>query len=211
MAIEEKRGCGYRKIGGLYMVGGAVGLGCDRLPMKLEACPVCGAGIHFTRSMTLIYPLDLFNPHDTDEVICQCEKRPCRVCDPTEDIAYVMNVGVQHYPTKEHFIEEANRMGVSKRIPFIPKHLKLSETIIYLAHPKACTVPVPTEDDPESLQHRMLDSQKTGYALGIFMAFVPLRIEMPIYKKNLTKQKRAELKKRGITPIAIPTGDKDHE
>ncbi|GAI78518.1 unnamed protein product, partial [marine sediment metagenome] len=37
----------------------------------------------------------------------------------------------------EHFVKEALEMGVSKRIPFIPKELKLDETVVLLAHKKA--------------------------------------------------------------------------
>ncbi len=226
MAVEEKRGCGYRKIGGMYLVGEALTIGCDRLPLQLESCPVCGAGIHFTRGMTEIFPLDLLGTHDekatvfkgnpkvegeVTKVNCFDKVRPCEVCDPTNELAYVMMVGEKHYPTIVHFMEEANRIGVSKRIPFIPKKLKMGETIIYLAHPKACKVPVPPENDSESPQQRLVDAQKTGGALGLFMTFRPRAIEMPVYKKNLTKKKKAELKKRGITPIEIPNNDLDHQ
>lgn len=228
MAVEEKRGCGYRVVGGMYLVGDGLAMGCDRLPLQLKSCPVCGAGIHFTRGMTEIYPLDLLGTHDTDPVysrnmtgiltsdqlngvVCLDKARPCEMCDPTNELAYVMMVGEKHYPTITHFLEEANRLGVSKRIPFIPKKLKMGETIVYLAHPKACRVPVPSEDDSESPQHRLVDAQKTGGALGLFMAFRPRAIEMPVYKKDLTKKKKTELKKRGITPIEIPDGDEDHK
>lgn len=223
MAVEEKRGCGYRKIGGMYLVGDGLAIGCDRLPLQLESCPVCGAGIHFTRGMTEIFPLDLLGTHDEQsnktgivgEVTrtvpaCQDKIRPCEVCDPTNELAYVMMVGEKHYPTIVHFMEEANRLGVSKRIPFIPKKLKMGETIIYLAHPKACRVPVPFEDDSESPQHRLVDAEKKRLALGLFMAFRPRAIEMPVYKKDLTKKKKAELEKRGITPIQIRDNDPDH-
>jgi len=45
MAIKAKRGCGYRKIGGLYLVGNYIPVACDRLPMPIGACPVCGQGL----------------------------------------------------------------------------------------------------------------------------------------------------------------------
>ena len=35
MAIEAPRGCGYRKVGGLYMCGGGIPIHCDRLPYEL--------------------------------------------------------------------------------------------------------------------------------------------------------------------------------
>src|SRR5260370_22228167 len=41
MAVEAKRGCGYRKAGGLYLVGGGIGLPCDRLPYEIHECPCC--------------------------------------------------------------------------------------------------------------------------------------------------------------------------
>jgi len=206
MAIEEKRGCGYRKVNGIYLVGCAVGVGCDRLPYRLEACPVCGAGIHFTRSVTEINPFHLMGDHKD----CHDNFDNCYICKPPDDTAFIMMVGEKFYPTPAHFIEESDRLGISKRIPFIPRNLRLGSTIIYLAHNNACTIPVDNDDDPEALQKRMLDAQKTGHALGIFMAFKPIAIEMPVYKSKLTDEKKAELKKRGITPVVIPDGDMDH-
>ena len=37
MAVEAARSCGYRKVGGLYLVGGgSIIRQCDRLPYKIE-------------------------------------------------------------------------------------------------------------------------------------------------------------------------------
>jgi len=36
MAVEAKRGCGYRKVGGLYIVSGGQGISCHRLPMNIH-------------------------------------------------------------------------------------------------------------------------------------------------------------------------------
>lgn len=36
MAIEPRRGCGYRKMGGLYLVADALGEVCHRLPFPLQ-------------------------------------------------------------------------------------------------------------------------------------------------------------------------------
>ena len=54
MAIEQKRGCGYRKVGGLYMVGGGIGVPCDRLPYELTVCPCCSQGVKQSRGWTWI-------------------------------------------------------------------------------------------------------------------------------------------------------------
>ena len=62
MAVEAKRGCGYRKEGGLYLVGGGLSAPCDRMPYPLDRCKTCGGGIKFTRGHTWLQP-DFFEPH----------------------------------------------------------------------------------------------------------------------------------------------------
>ncbi len=226
MAVEERRGCGYRQVDGMYLVGAGLAIGCDRLPFPLGACPTCGAGIHFTRSMTQINALKLFGNHDeqlTDKTLvaevsgvptqveCHCDPRPCQVCDPTAEPAYIMMVGEKFYPTPQHFREEAHRLGVSKKIPFIPKKLKLGETVIFLAHPKAVRVAVESEDEDEG---KLVKAQKMTGALGIFMAFIPHAVEMPVREGSLkgkgSRNLQKSLKRRGITPVPVPDNDKDH-
>lgn len=191
MAVEARRGCGYRKVGALYLCGGGIWVSCDRLPYEVEACPVCGEGIHFPRSLKEINPFKLFGVHET----CK-DTFACHMCHPSDGVAYIFGVGEKYY-TPQSFITEAQTMGVSKCIATIPKNMKLGETWVYLIHRKA-----------------ILDGKdedgKVIYKMAIFAAFVPQRVEMPMWKSKLTKKKRKELEKRGITPVAIPDGDKDH-
>lgn len=239
MANEARRGCGYRKVGGIYLVGGALSAPCDRLPYKLESCPVCGAGVHFTRSMTEINPFKLFGPHDIQvavfkdnpelsgfvkKVQCHDHFRPCIMCDPTDKPAYIMMVGEKFYPTPDHFTSEAAELGVSKRIPFIPKNMILGETVIYLAHTKAYTVQDPASEkladipmfpdlneDPEPA--KLVDAPKETKVLGIFSAFVPQRIEKIYWQSeldNMSEDEKKDLERRHITPVGMPDGDKDH-
>lgn len=213
MAQEHKRGCGYRKVGGLYLCGEYVSGLCDRLPLPLECCPTCGGGIKVSRGFTKIIPTTLFGYHQD----CIDKIRPCKVCDPTEDTAFIMLVGDKYY-TPKTFIAEATGQGVSKRIPFIPKDLELGKTIIYLAHHKACEVIGPAivqqartlADGDDSHQKRLLDADEVKHRTGIFTAFVPQRIEKLIWKSDATKKELTNLKKRGITPIVITDGDKEH-
>lgn len=60
MATEKKRGCGYRKIGGLYLVTDGGGSPCDRLPFELDVCPTCGGGIKPARGWSWFSPAGLF-------------------------------------------------------------------------------------------------------------------------------------------------------
>jgi hypothetical protein len=139
MAQEGKRGCGFRTVGSMYLVGGFYAVPCDRLPYPLDVCPTCGGGIKVSRAFTRITPLTLFGNHEG----CMDQHHPCRICDPTSDLAFIMRVGEKYYPTPGHFMSEGMDMGISKKIPWIPKELELGKTHIFLAHPKACEVKVP--------------------------------------------------------------------
>lgn len=206
MAIEALRGCGLRKIHGTYLVGNYIAVECDRLPLPLTSCPVCGAGVHFTRSIIEIDPLKLFGIHDG----C-VDKHQCKVCQPKDAPAYLMMVGEKFY-SPEAFITEAITQGISKRIPFIPRKLKLGETVVYLAHKKACSVPdSEAEEVPAKDQPRLVDTPKMKKALGIFCAFIPQRIERLFFEDEITDELKEEMAKRKITIVPVPTNDKDYK
>jgi hypothetical protein len=213
MAVEQIRGCGYRKINALYICGEYIRVPCDRLPLPLTTCPVCGQGIKVSRGFTQVNPYRLWGIHEG----CRDTIRPCFVCDPKDEPAYIMGVGAKYY-SPESFLEEAQRVGISKRIPFVPKGLVLGKTVIYLAHPKAVEV-----KESAILQHAMnileasstnqphlLEVERKEKALGIFCAFIPRRVEQLVWEHELTDEKRKELERRGITPIPVPDGDIDH-
>jgi len=194
MTIEAKRGCGYRKINGLYLTGSGINVTCDRLPFEIKYCPTCGSGIKFTQGFTW---LD-WNKYAGEHEGCSDKHTKCYLCLPsTRKQPYgLMWVGESFY-TPQSFIKEAIEMGVSKRIPFIPKELKLRETVILLAHKKTF---YQVEGD---------DGKSHDYP-GIFYAFIPKAVEMLVFKSDLTKEKEEELAKRNITPIPIPNNDPDH-
>ncbi len=237
MAVEQIRGCGYRRVGGMYLCGEYINSPCDRLPLPLAVCPVCGQGIKVSRGFTQISPYRLWGLHDqgvrafTEEPersmvgvvsltkrVCTDRFRPCHVCDPKDEPAYIMLVGAGNYKTPDEFLEEAHRMGISKRIPFIPKDLELGKTVVYLAHPKACEVrePVAMQEAMAILEHsetkqpRLLETEKVEKAIGIFTAFIPQRIEKLIWESEATPEELEKLEKRGIKPVIVPDGDPDH-
>lgn len=221
---EAQRGCGYRKVGGLYLCGEGIFVPCDRLPYELKSCPVCGAGIHFTRSMTEINPLLLFGTHDVYDglsdnptliLACKDLSRPCPMCDPTDEPAFIKTVGKKYY-SPQSFMSEARTMGISLRIAQIPKNLKLGETVIYLAHPQAI-VEANKEPKPRRITRGRAKGQDTSelmtYKLAIFSAFIPKRVEMPVYDKMLngkgSRNFKKSLKKRGITPVVVKGREHD--
>lgn len=185
---EKTRGCGSRVVGGIYLIGGGLWESCDRLPYELLTCQACGTGIHLPRTPQEIVPSDFFKEHEPLED-CRCwqEKQyGCVMCMPDNDPGYLMTVGRNNY-TPESFLKEAHEQGVSKRIAQIPRHLELGKTVIYLGHPDACG-----KDKP-----------------GVFMGFIPKRIEQLVWKSE-TEKKREELEKKGITIVEINDGDLDH-
>ena len=211
---ESERGCGFRKVGGLYLCGEYAFAPCDRLPYELKSCPVCGAGIHFTRSMTEVNPLKLLGIHlpqvkdygvaGSIIPVCQCEGI-CYVCYPPDAPAYIRTIGKKFY-SPISFMDEAYKMGVSLRMAQIPKDLKLGETVVYLAHPEAVYTEATLEEQEET-------GKMTLPRLGIFSAFIPQRVEMPVYDKMLkgkgSRNFKKTLKKRGITPVVVKGREHD--
>jgi len=114
-------------------------------------------------------------------------------------------IGESHY-TPEEFTREALQMGVSRRLPTPsgkiprgPKNLKLGETWVLCAHIKACGEGV----DPET-------GEKVNRP-GVFYLFKPTTLEYLLWSSEASPERIEELEKKGITPIVIPDGDRDHD
>jgi hypothetical protein len=192
MFIEKERGCGYRKVGAMYLVGEGIPVNCDRLPFALLVCPTCGAGVKFSRGFTWIDWYEYAGIHKD----CR-DPYLCPICvPPKESDRYgLLWVGKRYY-TPESFVQEAIEMGVSKRIAQIPKNLELGRTRILLAHPEACENICPDNQD--------CDVKGKPKGPGIFYSFIPQRVEMIITKEQSEDKEYIEkLKRRGITPVVI--------
>jgi len=233
--LEPRRGCGYRHVGKLYIIGSGIATYCHRLPIPLTRCPVCGEGIKFTRGWIRLNPLRLFDVCGNEVIrcpecgevmkasdefagrklnklllvcdnckiaisknfsMCTCNKE-CYVCNPPEK-AFMLWVGEKFYPTPRDFSLEAEKLGVCKAVPSIPKDFEIGKSIVYLAHRKAVTTYI---EDPETLT-----GYKTEKTPGIFLAFIPLRFELLVkesdYNKN--KEKYDEMEERGIEIVLVP-------
>lgn len=139
--VETARGCGHRKGGGIYLVSGGLSEPCPKLPIELYVCPTCNQGIKQTRGFTWILPSPLLDPgpHGSEE-----HDHVCPLGSDYTDEHWVHGeragliwIGAAFYPTPEAFMQEAQRMGVSRRISQVPRDLKIGETWIALAHPNA--------------------------------------------------------------------------
>lgn len=190
MAVEPRRGCGYRKIGGLYLVSGPQGMPCDRLPYPLEVCPTCNQGIKQARGWTWVDVKALVRDahmvcHDFDQMLCP-------MCAPLQERAGLLWIGERFYPTVETFNWEVVKLGISRRIRVIPRGFEIGKTWILLAHPKAVQQKFNVQDP------------------GIFKAWRPSRIEKILPESKRGSEEVAELEKKGIFPVFVPDNDPDH-
>lgn len=221
MAIEARRGCGFRKVGGIYLVAGGAGVPCDRLPFPLTICPTCHAGFKQTRSWTTV---DLKALVGSAHSFGECRDRHpehCPLCSGSIEKAGLLWVGEGFYKTPADFTAEANALGISRRIKTIPKDLKIGETWVLLAHPKAVPEALTPEDlaienqalagDTDALA-KVLTPAKPKGAPGIFRAFKPERIEILVTESQKADAEYvAKLEKRGLTLVVVPDGDTDHQ
>lgn len=154
MAIESIRRSGYRVVGGIYLVSDTYFKTREILP--LPTCRYCGQGPNLSRNITEIKWGELQG-------------------------SFLALVGKHFYPTIKSFLDEAEHLGVSKRVPFVAKHIILNKTKIYLAHPLAF---------------------KRDW--GIFAYFIPERIEQLFWAGNGPGNNPT------FTYIRVPDGDLDH-
>jgi hypothetical protein len=206
MPIEPKRGCGYRKVGGLYLIGTGMALPCDGLPLEIKNCPVCGYRIPFTRGFMWVrkeYIAYYSKEKHISNGNCSCHYN-CPICHPEannlEKYGF-MWVGENFYKTPDDFILEAEKLGVSKRISSIPKDLQLNKTWVLLAHRK---VPFKVKTFGP-LQSEPL------YKPAIFYAFKPIRIEKLIWQSQATEETLEKLRQQGISPVIVPDDDIVHK
>lgn len=193
--LEPRRGCGWRRLRKLYLVGTGIAVVCHRLPLPMpEACPCCGWELKFHRGIQKIDFARIFGECDELEKKHPCHP-DCPICNPPE-FGWLMWVGEKFYPTPEHFTTEAAKLGVSKAVSKIPKDFVVGEHWVYLAHRKAFPAIVPDSSTLTGYREEMLP--------GIFYAFRPQRVEMLITESEATEETLNELRERGITPVVVP-------
>lgn len=221
MAVEARRGCGYRKVGGLYMMGGALSAPCCKMPIIMDVCPCCSQGVRLTRTWTWLDPREWLRVKECTSQPSQAFKTAgnpllCPLADTsgeglramsdresgTKVRVGLLNVGAQFYPTPEHFLVEARAMGLSRRIQAVPRGFRVGEHWVWVAHPKVRQVP--DEEVPGG-------SRWVG---GVIAMFRPDRIEKVMTESQaaaLTGEEREAMGARGISPFVVPDGDKDHQ
>lgn len=216
MAVEAKRGCGYRKIGGIYLVASGEGFPCGRLPIPLVECPTCGHQPPWSEGFQKVKPTQFIhsasackNPHAPE--ICQ-NTCPFQSAFGAET-GGLLWIGKGFY-TPASFSLEAQQMGISRRISSVPKWFKLGETWVYMAHLETftndCDCHKDTEDGKPKTDCETCGGDGTYKAPGIFSAFKPERIEL-IIPSTMLAEERAALEEKGFTLVEVPWDDPDHQ
>lgn len=206
---EGRRGCGYRKVGGLYLRFDGATKDCGKLPVPLEVCPCCGEGIRPSRA-----PRMLQRPYRLWENL-SCRSGGCFTC-PLADSVEITNalliwIGEKYYPTPENFIAESHRQGISRRINSIPQNFIVGESWVLLAHKKAIALPTVTDTNLPGLFAGMCADGEQQYQAGIFSVFKPDRIEI-VVSGNESDEVIEGYLKRGLMPVFIETEEiKQHD
>lgn len=239
MTVEAKRGCGYRRVGGLYLVGDALAEPCHRLPLPLHVCPTCSAGIKPSRGWTWVGRALLCGGPDRsdDGLTCtvkvqtrqvarsltgwpHCER--CVLCSPVlaDGSLGLLWCDEKFYPTPEDFAEEAARLGVSRRVKAVPHGFEAGKTWVLMAHRKGLA--------GRECEHRSQDGASPGTwyrpgecphgcpdnrapVAGVIAAFRPRAVELVLRESEATPDRVEEERERGVTVVAVPDGDPDHD
>lgn len=141
--IEGPRGCGRRKQGGTYLVSDGPGRLCGRIPFPLENCPTCNHGIKLIRSWTWITIKPILDSLPDCIYSRSTGSAPCWSC-PLHLVSGrvgLLTVGSRFYAMPADFMAEVEKMGLSRRIPAVPKDFVLGSTWVMLAHRQAIARP----------------------------------------------------------------------
>jgi len=212
---DFQRGCGWRKEGGLYIVGGGIARECGRLPIPLTICPTCYQGIKPTRGFTYVNPVELIKnnfPNVVNSFDCQiCEgtgnklDEACEACEDgifykADPCKLANKCGNCHLSS---FLEtKAGLIWVGEAFYATP-HKFNQEAAFQGISRRVSAVPsdIIIGKTPIFLAH-----QKTvirgAETPGIFSVFIPTAIEY-ITKGDETEEEIEKLEKRGITPVKV--------
>lgn len=189
---EAKRGCGFRKAGGMYLITGGRPVLCGKLPVPLCVCPTCNQGIKPSRGWTWINLKVLLAGKECANENCTTF---CRMYYPPEKVGLLW-IGQKFYKTPEDFMAEGNLQGISRRITGIPKGFTVGEDCVCVAHREAIANPHPATDKE--------------WLPGIFAMFRPDRIEY-VVKGTETEEELEKLVKRGLSLVKLEWTNRKEE
>ena len=194
---EGRRGCGYRKVGGIYLRGTLYSKPCGRLPIPLTTCPCCGRGIKQSRGWTWVDPNELIRAVEEEKCKTPALCEHCPIAAGIKGMlgsrAGLLWIGEGHYPTTKAFTQESNALGISRRLGAVPREFVLGETWVLLAHRRAIQEPLEMGKDPK-------------WTAGIFQIFKPTSMEI-VCDGTESEKTIDDYVKRGLTPVIVEKVD----
>jgi hypothetical protein len=207
---DKKRSCGWRKPGGLYLVGGGLSKPCGRLPIPLRTCPTCGCGVKPSRGWQWVDADALAEPYP-----CKLQRQDkCADCALSRQLgrAGLLWIGSTYYKSPGAFERESDEQGVSRRIGRVPRGFVPGETWVMLGHRKAVSEKCPEcKGNGGQFGNPKCDAcNSTGMVdlPGIFRLFKPTAIEYVVTGKE-TEDELEAIVKRGIIPVTIERDEED--
>lgn len=195
---EGKRGCGYRKGGGIYVCSAGIAQPCGRLPIPLTCCPCCSQGIKPSRGWTWVDADKLFEANT-----CARAGRDCILCPLGDKLgrAGLLWIGEKYYATPGDFSMEAAQKGISRRLSQVPRDFKVGDTSVLLAHRKCIR-----NDEVAAGTLQGLDLKDAVWTPGVFQLFLPTAIEY-IVSDNESPEELQKLADRGFTLVRVHRDD----
>ena len=188
--VRAERGCGFRNTRGYYLCGGGMEVHCHRLPLPIPVCEACKRPLIVPiRGIQRIEPNKVWTLcPEWQDLSYPCHLVKCPSCFPPEK-AYVVWVGESFYETPNSFVDESRRMGISRKIPFVPDGLEVGDWV-FLGYRKLIPTGNYNKDHEEILDP------------GIFHAFRVSTIEKLLTDAQQQDQYYVKtLLDRGITPV----------
>ena len=194
---DSERGCGWRKVGGVYLVADGSTVNCGRLPIPLTVCSCCGQGYKPSRGWTWVNGREIMRGAPR----CRHHRVYCISCPFTRiqrdaDDGFgtgLLWVGEEFYPSPRSFLAEVEAMGISRRLQSVPHGFDFGKTYVLLAHRHA----VPPKGKIK------FGKPETGTGTpGIFAAFRPSRVEIVVTGDEPDSLIDQHVR-RGLTPVRI--------
>lgn len=177
---ERLRGCGWREVNKLYLTGEPDPALCKRLPGATTA--PFSLGVQWR-------PLGEIaaggTPCAGGEACAGCILSAGRA----HELSMLMWVGAENY-SPEEFVAEAERMGISKKIPGVPADFRPGQLVL--------------------LAHRRAMPPEQGGGAGIFYAFRAARIEMLVEEARVEEDWVSDLRARGVQILVVEDRDPLH-
>jgi len=200
-------------------VSGRLSEPCPLLPYETHVCPTCGEGIRPARGFTWVDGARFIPPRGHGGALHDpvCPLSPLRdgtggyVQDSDGELVSKLGrcgllwVGEQHYKTPRAFMDEAARMGVSRRIKAVPKDFIVGHTWVLLGHRKAilraCSEGCGDQAKPDS---DCPICAGTGYEHrpGVITTFRPTAVEY-VLRGDETEEELEALEARGLSPVRV--------